>query len=52
VFPKGGRFPNRSWGGEDGNAEEDIDEKLATTLFVNYADPIKNNQYGGRLTHG
>lgn len=52
VFPKGGRFPNRSWGGEDGNAEEDIDKKLATTLFVNYSDPIKNKQYGGRLTHG
>ena len=51
VFPKGGRFPNRFWGGADGDAPE-INKKLATTLFVTYADPIKNQQYGGRLTHG
>lgn len=52
VFPKKGKFPHRAWGGEDGNAESGIDKKLATTLFVTYADPTKNAQYGGRLTHG
>lgn len=52
VFPKKGKFPHRAWGGEDGSAESGIDKKLATTLFVTYADPTKNAQYGGRLTHG
>ena len=49
VFPKGGKFPNRFWGGEDGNAEEDVNKKLWTSLFINYADPEINVKYGGRL---
>lgn len=49
VFPKGGKFPNRFWGGEDGNAEEGINKKLWTSLFINYADPEVNVKYGGRL---
>ena len=52
VYPKGGKFPHRFWGGADGNAEEDVNKKLGTTLFVSYADPEINKQYGGRLTHG
>ena len=52
VYPKGGKFPHRFWGGADGNAEEDVNKKLGTTLFVSYADPDINKQYGGRLTHG
>lgn len=50
VFPKGGKFPNRFWGGEDGNAEEDVNKKLWTSLFINYADPEINVKYGGKLT--
>lgn len=49
VFPAGGKFPNRFWGGQDGNAEEDVNKKLWTSLFINYADPITNVKYGGRL---
>jgi hypothetical protein len=49
VFPAGGKFPHRFWGGEDGDAEEDIDKNLWTTLFINYADPEVNVKYGGRL---
>lgn len=52
IYPKGGKFPHRFWGGVDGNAEEDIDKKLSATMFVNYADEAINKQYGGRLTHG
>lgn len=51
VFPDGGRFPNRFWGGEDGSAEEDVDKKKHTAMFINYADPVINAQYGGRLNH-
>ncbi len=51
IFPDGGRFPNRFWGGEDGSAEEGIDKKKHTALFINYTDPIVNAQYGGRLNH-
>lgn len=51
VFPKGGKFPNRFWGGEDGNAEEDVNKKLWTSLFIGYADPEINVKYGGKLTH-
>lgn len=50
VFPKGGKFPNRFWGGEDGNAEEDVNKKLWTSLFIGYADPEINVKYGGKLT--
>jgi hypothetical protein len=49
VYPKGGKFPNRFWGGEDGNAEEDVNKKLWTSLFIGYADPEINVKYGGRL---
>ena len=52
IYPKGGKFPHRFWGGEDGNAVEDVDKKLSATMFVNYADEATNKQYGGRLTHG
>lgn len=51
VIPSGGRFPNRFWGGEDGSAEEDVDKKKHVAMFINYADPIINTQYGGRLNH-
>ena len=49
IYPKGGKFPNRFWGGEDGNAEEDVNKKLWTSLFIGYADPEINVKYGGRL---
>jgi hypothetical protein len=49
VFPQGGRFPNRFWGGQDGDAEEDVCKKVWTSLFINYADPEINVKYGGRL---
>ena len=49
VYPKGGKFPNRFWGGPDGDAEEDIDKNLWTTAFIGYADPNINVKYGGRL---
>lgn len=51
VIPSGGRFPNRFWGGEDGSAEEDVDKKKHVAMFINYADPSINTQYGGRLNH-
>jgi hypothetical protein len=49
VYPKGGKFPNRFWGGPDGDAEEDVNKKLWTTAFIGYADPNVNVKYGGRL---
>lgn len=52
VFPKGGRFPNRAWGGDDGSANNDVDKKAPTTLFVNYANETINKLYGGRLING
>ena len=51
VIPKDGRFPNRFWGGADGDAEEDIDKNKHVAMFINYADPAINAQYGGRLNH-
>lgn len=48
VFPEGGRFPNRFWGGPDNDAPN-INKKLHTSLFINYADPNVNAKYGGRL---
>lgn len=52
VFPKGGRFPNRAWGGDDGSANNDVDKKTPVTLFVNYANDTINKLYGGRLING
>lgn len=52
IYPKGGKFPHRFWGGVDGDANGDVDKKLSATMFVNYADEATNKQYGGRLTHG
>ena len=49
VFPKGGKFPNRFWGGEDGDAEDGVNKKLWTSVFIGYADPEINVKYGGRL---
>jgi hypothetical protein len=51
VFPTGGRFPSRTWGGKDGSP--DFDQKTKpVTLFVNYSDENYNKTYGGRLTCG
>lgn len=40
-------FPSRAWGGED-NVEQTPNDNLAVTMFIGYADPQKNKQYGGR----
>ena len=52
VFPKGNKFPNRFWGGADGDANNKVNSKTPSTLFVNYSDPATNQLYGGRLTKG
>lgn len=54
VYPRGAKFPNRAWGGEDNTdpPQESIQKKLPATLFIGYSDPAVNKQYGGRLTQG
>ena len=49
VLPEGCRFPNRAWGGKDGEAKKYM-AKFPITLFVNYIDPNINKEYGGKLT--
>lgn len=49
VLPKGCRFPNRSWGKEDGAAKKDF-AKLPVTVFINYINPEHNKQFGGKWT--
>lgn len=48
VFPKNSYFPNRFWGGEDGDTKNP-NKNAHVSLFVNYADPNKNVKYGGRI---
>lgn len=50
VFPEGGLFPHRFWGGEDGDTNNP-NKKARVSLFINYADPKDNVQYGGRLNN-
>jgi hypothetical protein len=50
VYPTGGYFPHRFWGGEDGDTNNP-NKKAHVTMFINYADPHINVQYGGRLNH-
>ena len=47
VLPAGCRFPNRGWGKEDGKAKKDYN-KYPFTLFLNYANPTINKEYGGK----
>lgn len=56
VFPKDPKYPNRTnyvptraWGGKD-NSDPHLNDNLATTIFINYADATTNATYGGRLT--
>ena len=54
VFPKGGKFPNRSWVGEDNTSgdQDKLAKTLPVTLFINYKDTDTNLKYGGRITKG
>ena len=54
VFPKGGKFPNRSWVGEDNTSgdQDKLAKTLPVTLFINYKDIDINLKYGGRITKG
>ena len=52
VYPKGGRFPNRAWGGANNEEPENPNKKRPTTLFINYADEQTNLKYGGRIING
>lgn len=54
VFPKGGKFPNRSWAGEDNTSgdQDKLAKTLPVTLFINYKDTDTNLKYGGRITKG
>lgn len=51
VFPENSYFPNRFWGGDDKDINNDLNKKAHVSLFINYADPIINTKYGGRLNH-
>ena len=51
IYPSGGKFPHRFWGGPDGDAPN-VNKNLPVTLFINYADQEINKNYGGRLTYG
>ena len=48
VLPKGVSFPNYTWD----DAMEKLAKKKPATMFIGYADPVLNQQYGGRLTNG
>jgi hypothetical protein len=50
VFPEGGYFPHRFWGGEDGDTKNP-NKAARVSMFINYADPKINVQYGGRLNN-
>ena len=50
VFPDGGLFPHRFWGGKDGDTKNP-NKNARVSLFINYADPKVNVQYGGRLNN-
>lgn len=54
VFPKGGKFPNRSWAGEDNTSgdQDKLAKTLPVTLFINYKDIDTNLKYGGRIIKG
>lgn len=52
VYPKGGRFPNRAWGGANNEDPENPNKKRPTTLFINYAKEQDNLKYGGRIING
>jgi hypothetical protein len=48
VLPKGVSFPNYTWD----DAMEKLAKKNPATMFIGYADPVLNQQYGGRITNG
>ena len=48
VLPKGVSFPNYTWD----ETMEKTAKKNPATMFINYADPVINTQYGGRITNG
>lgn len=54
VMPKSLRVPNFTWNIDDPtDTDKNPDyKKKGATLFVNYANPAINQQYGGRLNWG
>lgn len=54
IMPSFLRVPNITWNVDD-PSDSDIHpeyKKVGSTLFIGYADPNVNQQYGGRLNHG
>jgi hypothetical protein len=49
IYHKGGRFPNRFWGGDDNKSPNDSNKEIPCTLIINYANPNTNARYGGVL---
>lgn len=54
VMPNFLRVPNITWNVDD-PSDSDVHpeyKKVGSTLFIGYANPTINQQYGGRLNHG
>lgn len=48
VLPKGLTFPNYTWD----KAMSTLAESAKVTQYITYADPLINQQFGGRITNG